>query len=231
MAHCEREHPWCDVQSPWHANRRQNFIQIPSRLIFLGNGDGDLHLYENEDGIRGPTYLALSYCWGSNQGLVTTLENLEQMKQSIPFERLAKTCQDAVTITRRLNFKYLWIDSICIIQDDRGDWERESAAMGHIYVNAYLCIAATASRDSGSGIFKHRDITKTVSLIDIHGQESLLYVRKELPHGVFDWRMSDPTGELSSGEVESFQRGWFCNAIHASHDLVRSAFALDVNSV
>lgn len=197
MAFCKQEHEWCDIDSSWHNKNRVVRSPPPKRLVYVGEDDSELRLCEIEKGYRPPTYLVLSYCWGSNRRLVTRRSNLEQLKTSLPFEKLAKTCQDAVTITRRLGFKYIWIDSFCIIQDDKRDWEVESAAMGAIYSNAYLCIAASAAPDSNVGILQERAGTKTLSIVDVRGQGTRVYARKELKHSIFDWRTSDPTGEWS----------------------------------
>jgi hypothetical protein len=69
-----------------------------------------------------PTYLALSHCWGKDGvPLKTTKETVGKFEQSIPFEDLPRTFREAVIITRKLNVRYLWIDSLCIIQDDSAD--------------------------------------------------------------------------------------------------------------
>jgi hypothetical protein len=74
--------------------------------------------------------------------------NITQMESGISMV-LSKTFQDAITITRSLSVLYLWIDSLCIIQDDEHDWEIESSQMASVYENSYLVIsAAHASEDS-----------------------------------------------------------------------------------
>jgi hypothetical protein len=69
---------------------------------------------------------------------------------------LPRTFQDAIAMTRKLGVRYMWIDSLCICQDDVKDWERESARMAAVYSNAYLTIAATGSSDAGGGLFFDR---------------------------------------------------------------------------
>jgi hypothetical protein len=63
--------------------------------------------------------------------------------------------QDAITVTRKLGLRYLWIDSLCIIQNDGEDWKGEATKMGHVYASAYLTIAATCSASTHEG-FLHR---------------------------------------------------------------------------
>ncbi|KAG7294527.1 hypothetical protein NEMBOFW57_004602 [Staphylotrichum longicolle] len=62
------------------------------------------------------------------------------------------TFQDAVHVTRRLGFRYLWIDSLCILQDSKVDWEEQSGQMKHMYEGAVVTIAADAGRDSSCGL-------------------------------------------------------------------------------
>lgn len=59
--------------------------------------------------------------------------------------------QDAIIITRQLGLRYLWIDSLCIIQDSLRDWETEAAKMASIYQNSYVTISAT---DASNGSAK-----------------------------------------------------------------------------
>jgi hypothetical protein len=66
---------------------------------------------------------------------------------------LPKTFRDAVAVTRALNIRYIWIDSLCIIQDDLQDWEQEAAKMASIYEGSFLTIAAVDSPNSNGGLF------------------------------------------------------------------------------
>lgn len=84
----------------------------------------------------------------------TTSATIAQRKKAIPFSQLPRTFQEATSIIRRLGFRYLWIDSLCIIQDDEADWQRESAQMADIYAKAALTVAASASQDSKGGCFR-----------------------------------------------------------------------------
>lgn len=71
----------------------------------------------------------------------------------IDWDDLPRTFQDAVITTRAIGIQYLWIDSLCIIQDDLGDWRQESSKMAEVYTNAWLTIAASYARDSTEGLF------------------------------------------------------------------------------
>ncbi|KAL8848827.1 MAG: hypothetical protein Q9221_006166 [Calogaya cf. arnoldii] len=89
-----------------------------------------------------PGYCTLSHCWGQTQPLKLTRDSYEGFEENIPFELLPKTFADAIHITLNLGVSYLWIDSLCICQDDQGDWLAESARMGDIYANGICNIAA-----------------------------------------------------------------------------------------
>lgn len=98
-------------------------------------------------------YVALSYCWGSQKFITTTRATLHLRKKGIDWNQLPKSFQDAINITRRLKIQYLWIDSLCILQDDPTDWATESAKMGSVYHQAYLTIAASYAENVHGGCF------------------------------------------------------------------------------
>lgn len=97
-------------------------------------------------------YLALSYCWGKEgPSLKTTKSNYSHLQKSISYSAMPKAYQDAVRVARALGVKYIWIDALCIIQDDRDDWEKESRMMAEIFQNslATLILLRTASCNEG----------------------------------------------------------------------------------
>ncbi|KAH6723242.1 heterokaryon incompatibility protein-domain-containing protein [Leptodontidium sp. MPI-SDFR-AT-0119] len=149
---CISQHPQC--RKVYDAASRP---LLPRRVISVGLEDTDTPRLLVCHGKAG-RYMALSYCWGdaSENPLVTTRSNIEDMQQAIPLASLPKTIQDAIKVTRRLGVEYLWVDSICILQDDSDDFQCESANMGKIYQHALLTIAATSARSSNEGLFKER---------------------------------------------------------------------------
>jgi hypothetical protein len=72
---------------------------------------------------------------------------------------------DAVFVTRNLQIRYLWIDALCIIQDDPVDWEREALSMSEVYAQSAITIAATSSSDSDGGLFFRRPSVPTAQLL------------------------------------------------------------------
>jgi hypothetical protein len=105
-------------------------------------------------------YAALSYCWGGEQESKTVDARLEERCKGFPLAELSKTIQDAVVTTRRLGLRYLWVDAICIIQDNEADRERELPRMDQIYSGASITIVAARAGKAVDGFLQHRDVIK-----------------------------------------------------------------------
>jgi hypothetical protein len=99
----------------------------------------------------------LSHCWGTTPIFRLLTGNIETLQKSLPVEHLPQTFQDAILLTRRLGIEYIWIDSLCIIQDSITDWAKESVTMGDVYKHAYCNIAATGFPDGQKGLYVKRD--------------------------------------------------------------------------
>jgi len=104
-------------------------------------------------------YVCLSHCWGGGEGILRTTDSnfIDHSNGGIPMGSLPATFKDAVTICRLLKVSYLWIDSLCIIQDSDEDWRSQSATMADIYANAFLTIAASDSENATKGLFRTAD--------------------------------------------------------------------------
>lgn len=126
------------------------------RVIDVGSSLKEPFLYHPGEDEKAP-WLTLSHCWGQARPLTTTLASLQQHCKSIPMSTLPPAFRDAITFTRKLGFQFIWIDSLCIIQDSQKDWAMESAKMHEIYSGATLCIAASSAHGSQDGIFKSGD--------------------------------------------------------------------------
>jgi Heterokaryon incompatibility protein (HET) len=109
------------------------------------------------------SYAVLSHCWGRGQVVKTTSKTLESYTFAIPLENMPKTFQDAILVTKELGIPYIWIDSLCIIQDDPQDWEQEAARMALVYEMANMTIAAAWGANGGSGCF--HDHTRSLFLV------------------------------------------------------------------
>lgn len=100
-------------------------------------------------------YVALSHCWGTNPIIKTTKATLASFFECIDPSTLSRTFLDAVATTRRLGIRYLWIDSLCIVQDDSEDWEREAASMAQVYSQSLVTLAASAASDGSQGFLRN----------------------------------------------------------------------------
>jgi hypothetical protein len=132
------------------------FPKLPTRVIDVGSRTAQpfLKITHGEVG----RYLALSHRWGTldsqRKMSITKRENIEQFCRSMPFELFPLTFRHAIEVSRSLGIEYLWIDSLCIVQDDLQDWEIQASRMGDIYENAYATIFAERAKDCDDGLFQ-----------------------------------------------------------------------------
>ncbi|RSL91000.1 hypothetical protein CEP51_000446 [Fusarium floridanum] len=94
----------------------------------------------------------------------TTKSTFDEFCQGIPLNKFPQTFKDAIVVCQKLQIRYLWIDSLCIIQDDEDDWAVQSPKMSDVYQNAYITIAAAAARNSTEGCFRQRPFSVRKSL-------------------------------------------------------------------
>ena len=152
----------CDLVQRWlnecdaHKNcTPHDDAPMPTRvLVLIGDNTQPLIRLIESNGRQG-RYLALSHCWGKagRLPLLTTSENYLEHQKGIPFNNLPKTFQDTVQFAQGIGIRYLWIDSLCIIQGDSQDWHSEASKMGDVYWNAALVVAASGAKDSSEGLF------------------------------------------------------------------------------
>jgi hypothetical protein len=112
-----------------------------------------------------PRYIALSHRCGCIDTFCTTADNFHESLNDTPYSELPKTFQHAVITTWNLGVKYLWIDSLCIIQRNDSDWRRESAKMENVFAYAHCTLAATSAKDCNQG-FLDRSAESSVKLMD-----------------------------------------------------------------
>jgi hypothetical protein len=169
---------------------RQDIIRAQIDWLSLF-GNGICRLVENAPGSTGD-FVALSYCWGKTLAYTTTTKNLRShTDKGILLRELPKTLQDAMMLARCLGFTYIWADCLCIVQDDKGDWEREAAQMANVYTNACLTIAATRASHCGEGFLQPRRVKTRRS---VHFEDEA---------GSFDLYFHYDDRTLSPGSMES----------------------------
>jgi hypothetical protein len=101
-------------------------------------------------------YASLSYCWGGDQVQKTTVKNVEARHCDVCYWVLPKTIQDAIITTHKLGLHYLWVDSLCIIQDSKTDVALEIQKMVDIYRGSYITISAATADHSNGGFLQSR---------------------------------------------------------------------------
>ncbi|KAM7196741.1 putative heterokaryon incompatibility protein [Naviculisporaceae sp. PSN 640] len=130
---------------------------MPTRVLNVGKvGDATVRLEVTKPTTHTGHYMTLSHCWGPkpHPNSTTTRANYVARQTAIPTKSLTATFQDAIEVTRQIGIKYLWIDSLCIIQQDAADWDLEAKKMGSVYRNSFLTIAAAYSPDGDGGCLK-----------------------------------------------------------------------------
>lgn len=148
---CFRDHQEC--RQSWKLVSPER--QLPTRLLYISDRDSKLHvaLTYTTNLSQDTEYVTLSHCWGSMQySTLSTLSELEFLN-NIPLEQLSQTFRDAIHVTSRLGYSYLWIDTLCIVQDSPEDWLHESSLMDRVYAHSALNIAATAAANGAGGLF------------------------------------------------------------------------------
>ncbi|KAF4545357.1 Heterokaryon incompatibility protein [Lasiodiplodia theobromae] len=150
---------------------------LPARLLEISGTKQDkrIRLVETCD-MNGETvkYAALSYCWGTAGFIKTTegcycpehahqdtCEDLKNIPWSnylhaIHWSNLPQGFQDAIELCWEAEIRYLWIDSLCIVQGNQQDWNRESARMKDIYMGAFLTIVLASTKSPLEGALKAR---------------------------------------------------------------------------
>lgn len=126
---------------------------LPSRVLQLGHNTDQVYLVSGSG--RCGAYAALSYCWGEYNPVITTKQTLQQHEAGIQASLLPRVFQDAIQVALTLDLMYLWIDALCIVQDDLQEWSQEAAQMASVYNNSYVTIAATQAAHPAQGLF-HR---------------------------------------------------------------------------
>lgn len=152
--------PWLEKCDRDHYSCQQKSRAVPERLVEISSNLRLIESWQHGDGNIIVKYATLSHCWGTKEAassLAKTLStNIQQHMVAIRRDELPQVFRDAIDVARALNCDYIWIDSLCIIQDSPEDWKEQSALMSEVYSNAYLSIAASALPDSSRTLFQDR---------------------------------------------------------------------------
>lgn len=142
---CERSNGL--VGSTWYPKR---LIRLPDSL--------SPRLVETSIEPPDSRYATLSHCWGSTPNFITLMtSNLDDFRKGIPINALPQSFRDAMIICDRLCIRYIWIDSLCIMQDSESDWLLHTEEMSSIYRNCYLNLSFDAAANPQEGAFRYRN--------------------------------------------------------------------------
>lgn len=190
---------------------------MPRRLLDIGlfrsyrtsmGGKTSIKLIEIDATTPRMPYVALSHRWGAlGSTLTTEKKTLEDRKRGISFGRLGTGYQDAIHMLRFLGIQYVWIDSLCIIQDCVNDWAEQSQLMANIYHCAYLTLAIQNDDHHCGSITSLRS-----QLHKVCDTRVLIFARLTIPHlweeGV-SWSFQGYNTHVPpSCDFPLFSRGW-----------------------
>ena len=143
---CQRRHHLC-MKMPHQR------VCGPKRLLQCLS-DGSVRL-ETQSPAQRCDYIALSYCWGDGTAVKkTTMETLDRHQLGIPEKSLPRIYREVAAIARGLNIAYLWIDSLCIIQDSPEDKEKEIKQMSNIYRGALIVVVAASAPSPSNSLLR-----------------------------------------------------------------------------
>ncbi|KAH7374164.1 heterokaryon incompatibility protein-domain-containing protein [Cadophora sp. MPI-SDFR-AT-0126] len=158
---CRKNHTTCK-----RFRRREEHEWKPTRLIKVDLHGNNLKLCTYDQLPSQVEYVTLSHCWGETQDecIKLTDENIESFQKELPDLQQAQTFKDAITATRMLGFEYIWIDSLCIIQEqeNKEDWSKEASQMSSVYKYSTCNITATSAKDDTGGCFFDRKIDNSL---------------------------------------------------------------------
>lgn len=170
---------------------------IPERLIDVDESNTCLILRTDlESGRLGPdtpVYAALSYCWGpaedAKQQLTSTSATIAERRKRIRDDEMTEVLRDAISVTRALKIPYLWVDALCILQDDISDWERQCVDVAKLYAAASVTICAASSTTCRQGFLHQRGPRiripfRSIRRPDIAGSYFLQFKYAGLPRGL-----------------------------------------------
>lgn len=185
---CETTHQHCP---------KDRLVLLPRRVVDVGSSvvSCDPRLYISKEGEEG-SYAALSYCWGGQQYFTTTVHTLDAMVQGIPVDFLPRTIFDVIKVARKLGIRFLWVDSLCIIQDSVDDKLQQISKMGEIFKNATITIAAANATRVTDGFLSDR--------IPFNACSISLYLNKHSTGTIY----LAPPPDLYVPDDPLFSRGW-----------------------
>jgi hypothetical protein len=192
---CDKDHHSCRVSAAatW----------VPTRLVDVETNDPErVRIVDTKTEGICTSYATLSHCWGEKELLKLNTPNKERlMGEGALLEELPLNFKEAVAVTRHMGIKYIWIDSLCIIQDN-GEFKIEGQFMHKVYRHSYCNISAADSVDSAGGLFRDRDPNKIR-----HGEFEADETSRNLAKG--RWVvLEDDLWQTQVLDTNIYTRGW-----------------------
>ncbi|KAI0895460.1 HET-domain-containing protein [Annulohypoxylon nitens] len=176
---------WFHTCSQSHTSCREQELGLqpflPCRLIeILGSSDTLYWRLVCGSDIKNANYITLSHCWGESEHTRLMRDKIACFGGKQLVSDLPKTYRDAMKVALSLDVRYIWIDSLCIIQDNQNDWKIQSSLMGLIYQSACCNIAAAWGTDGTAGCFSDRHTIvdtsiKVTAKRDVRTKEYMVY--------------------------------------------------------
>lgn len=204
---------------------------LPSRLIKITTVNERFHsarLVLKDELLPETQYLTLSHCWGKVKPISLTQQTLNGFRTDIPMSILSKTFRETLQVAVWLGYHYVWIDSLCILQDSVQDWGHEAALMGDIYRHSTCTIAATGARDGNDGLFFGRSALALIECPLFEGKGIRLYAinNSVWPNPLSDraWAVQERCLSSRTLNFGSDKISWACRRTECSegphaHDL------------
>ncbi|PHH54249.1 hypothetical protein CFIMG_003032RAa [Ceratocystis fimbriata CBS 114723] len=222
LTECYQDHQFCKP--------RKSAIFTPSRMIHLGTDDTQLQLreYNTKPCAYQRAWAALSYCRGTETHFQLTRKNKAELLKLIDPSKLPVVFTDAIKAARLLGLTYLWIDALCIVQDDDADWKSEITKMGDIYTHAFVVLAAASSADPTTTFLGPRDDEWKPHVVPFtcsNGKEVSLVARRRSTlstppvQGIFDPPFTTSWATLRR-EGPLYSRSWAFQELYLANRIV-----------
>ncbi|KAK0745558.1 heterokaryon incompatibility protein-domain-containing protein, partial [Schizothecium vesticola] len=179
-------------------------------------------------------FVALSHCWGSQDktnGMtkLTSENQITWQQNGIDVHSLPLNFRDAITVTRRLGIRYLWIHALCILQDSTADWVAAAPKMADIFGTATLVLSATSAKHCDEGILQPRLSTsrgwaaqeRMVAQRVLHYTPAgMIWECNTHLHSELPWASGSTNSQGETGMDAGVLEEWFnCVALYSSKDL------------
>jgi hypothetical protein len=164
-------------------------------------------------------YLVLSHMWGKVDQLKLTTSTLNSFQIDVPSNYLSLIYKEAVRVTRAMGYRYLWIDSLCIVQDSTEDWEYEASRMAIVYGNAICNLAYLYPSDFDVSQVQQREDprswTPCILRLGQGGGDKTVYIE----HNFDIWRSRLPSSNpvmrhVLQSKWPLFKRAWLVTSDH-----------------